>query len=818
MPSTRKLVRVFLASPGDLPDERRAAKAVVDEFNATWADEFGYQVELVGWEDTVSTYGRPQAVINRELESCELFVGMMWRRWGTPPDIAGGYTSGFEEEFSISVDRRSREGVPEISLFFKDIPAEFLRDPGDDLKKVLAFKKKLIEEKTLLFDTFTDTRHFEKKLHRCIARYIKNLRARERSAVSDQAQAPTKDDATPAVPEDSTNKETPLSVEGTAFIRTLVDSLEQVGADAIRAIDVARFRLLGSTIGAHGNDDPVLGIHDANLLFRARESVSLGEREREALVERALDHFPHQNVPLWHWVSSVGGLSRPLLPLISVLGRSARAGALEAMALIRQPLPAKQAEKRSMFFDSWFAQDAPATVKVAGLKYLGVCGIETDLPAIRSEMEKGDIQTVAVAGEAVLSIVMRQSRDRAVQVLNEFQGISVRTELVDAVFSAPAAISNETLLVAVEHRNPDVRRSATRLLRERSALPASAAENLLADPDCWVRYDALRALEETGRIFSVEQAKEVVVKPVTTLGWMRRDKNGEECWSEYEKVRLRMLSDEELVKRAETRPLFDRDAFFVLAERRFGQYAAALRAAVDDRFRSEWRKSFEALQHLVGNDSEVLEKARPLEDFSRRQFTRQALDLLCRRADPVDLPRVRSCLRDGTVDLSVEAVTYLRRFGEWDDIALVIESLRRRGDAHISLLSFVSETDTHFELAAETVYQLGRDRLADVFALELPEKLFVAILRKVPLTAFRGLSEATIDALLRSEHESIRKAAAAKCVRAFTKSKIVRLMSAYMSNDRPYYYNVVYWLDVGVSVPRPQAVNAADAALTGKLA
>ena len=51
MAERRRLVKVFLASPGIYP-ERKSAKIVVDEFNALLAEEFGYQVELVGWEDT----------------------------------------------------------------------------------------------------------------------------------------------------------------------------------------------------------------------------------------------------------------------------------------------------------------------------------------------------------------------------------------------------------------------------------------------------------------------------------------------------------------------------------------------------------------------------------------------------------------------------------------------------------------------------------------------------------------------------------------------------------------------------------------------
>ncbi len=84
MTDTRKIIRVFLASPGDLQDERRTAKAVVEEFNKLWADAMGYHVELIGWEDTISQYGRPQGIINQDLERCELVIGMMWKRWGTP--------------------------------------------------------------------------------------------------------------------------------------------------------------------------------------------------------------------------------------------------------------------------------------------------------------------------------------------------------------------------------------------------------------------------------------------------------------------------------------------------------------------------------------------------------------------------------------------------------------------------------------------------------------------------------------------------------------------------------------------------------------
>jgi len=82
MTETFRLIRVFLASPGDLPEERRLAKDAVDEINKQIAPLLGFRVELMAWEETLPGYGRPQDIINQELDVCELFIGMMWKKMG----------------------------------------------------------------------------------------------------------------------------------------------------------------------------------------------------------------------------------------------------------------------------------------------------------------------------------------------------------------------------------------------------------------------------------------------------------------------------------------------------------------------------------------------------------------------------------------------------------------------------------------------------------------------------------------------------------------------------------------------------------------
>ncbi len=149
----RNIFTVFLASPGDLGEERKAARDSVERINKILARRIGWQIELLGWEDTLPGYQRPQTLINKEVDSCDLFLGVLWRRWGQD---TGKFSSGFKEEFIRARDRRKNTGEPELWLFFKDIDEENLKDPGDQLKQVLQFKEEQRKLKELMFKEFND--------------------------------------------------------------------------------------------------------------------------------------------------------------------------------------------------------------------------------------------------------------------------------------------------------------------------------------------------------------------------------------------------------------------------------------------------------------------------------------------------------------------------------------------------------------------------------------------------------------------------------------------------------------------------------------
>lgn len=150
---------VFLASPGGLGEERMAARAVFAEYHATRSvdDEATFYVHA--WEDVSGGVGRPQELINRNLEECDFFVLLLGDTWGSPPDNDGTYSSGTEEEFYRALELLADPSSPmrDILVLFKAIDVNRLRDPGEKLKLVLNFRDRLEQAKQLLYENFDST-------------------------------------------------------------------------------------------------------------------------------------------------------------------------------------------------------------------------------------------------------------------------------------------------------------------------------------------------------------------------------------------------------------------------------------------------------------------------------------------------------------------------------------------------------------------------------------------------------------------------------------------------------------------------------------
>jgi hypothetical protein len=820
MATSRKIIKVFLASPGDLPDERQAAKQVVDEFNKQWADFSGTHVELVGWEDTVSKFGRPQDLINRDLDQCEFFIGVMWKHWGSPPSKDSRYTSGFEEEFERAVASRRRSNRPEISLLFKEIEPEFLKDPGEGLRKVMVFQKKIIDEKVILFQRFATLREFEGKIRDCITDYVQSLQAEEAQRIAQQTTSKLSDGSGGA--EKSDSAPSPLSSEGASFIREFVKNTERDGGGSnISPAEVARFRLLSTMLGVHGNDPNVLGVHDTNILFSHRNEMVLSVREMRAIVASSLTYITSETAPLWHWYVASDCEGDGYLSLTSTFGQSSeQVGALQAMRLISEPIKPVALFERAEIVALWFHDSADARLKAAALEYLAVCGLAEDLPLIRAEYERGNYQTVGPATDALLRITLRESRDAALKLLNELQPETIPSSLVVKLFSKPDSIDTNLLTTAATHRSSMVRNAAVPILARRGALSPALAEQLLTDSEGSIRFCALRFLAEAGRDYADEALKSILIKPAAATGSPFGlaslggagipDKQGEAFYKKFKDEQLRNLSDSALERIIAAEGIFEREARFARDYKHFRQRGGALRAALDNRFRSLVSADIEQLETKLGADAVTVKKLYSIEEYLRKQFCRQALDIICEKNQAQDLGRVRAAIQEGFVEFSAIDVEYIQRHGEWQDIKLLI-SLYERNDQGFSLLTGASAAVV--ESISSALVAIGKGRLSELAKLEMPYRLREAIIRHSSDKAIGSLPENDLMLLLRSPFDAIRKVTSLKAIRTAPKRRIDALLKAYLS-DGQRYYNVLYWLDFGSSLPKARVLAATQSVLS----
>jgi hypothetical protein len=119
---TNRIIKVFLSSPSDVQEEREGLARVIRDINEVLAflvPEKRLSLQLLSYETHVHPdLGPPQDVINSQIpDDYDIFVGVMWRRCGTPTKAAA---SGTIEEFKRARERREKGRLPIILFYFCD--------------------------------------------------------------------------------------------------------------------------------------------------------------------------------------------------------------------------------------------------------------------------------------------------------------------------------------------------------------------------------------------------------------------------------------------------------------------------------------------------------------------------------------------------------------------------------------------------------------------------------------------------------------------------------------------------------------------------
>lgn len=147
MVASVRRVNIFVASPGDVSSEREQLSKVISEINLTIsaiAPEKRVVLDLIKWE----THVHPamgldaQDVVNQQIGNYDVFVGMMWKRFGTATARAG---SGTEEEFRRAYATWQKNRTLPVLFYFCQATFAPPRSPEEieQLSKVLNFRNEL---------------------------------------------------------------------------------------------------------------------------------------------------------------------------------------------------------------------------------------------------------------------------------------------------------------------------------------------------------------------------------------------------------------------------------------------------------------------------------------------------------------------------------------------------------------------------------------------------------------------------------------------------------------------------------------------------
>ena len=151
-------LRVFLASPGDVADERALALTVLEQLQYDPLLRGRITIETVAWDKAgagtpMLATMTPQEAIKQDLSTpaeCHIVVVIFWSRMGTPLPAdwkkldGSGYRSGTEWEYLNALEAAEKQGKPEVLVYRRT--EKIVLDPDDSAFDEKSRQWKLVKQ------------------------------------------------------------------------------------------------------------------------------------------------------------------------------------------------------------------------------------------------------------------------------------------------------------------------------------------------------------------------------------------------------------------------------------------------------------------------------------------------------------------------------------------------------------------------------------------------------------------------------------------------------------------------------------------------
>lgn len=173
MPETRT-IKILVSCPGDVASEKEHIKRLCKDFSDGNLGNSNITFTVLDWKDFIGRYGvRPQEQLNVYFGEYDVYIGILWKRFGTKPGSKNSddkeNESGTEEEFHKAIENFETQGKPKIFFFIKEYDREARsKSEAEQLVKVYEFIEKQIECNNDFINTFNSGNVFNSKIVRLL--------------------------------------------------------------------------------------------------------------------------------------------------------------------------------------------------------------------------------------------------------------------------------------------------------------------------------------------------------------------------------------------------------------------------------------------------------------------------------------------------------------------------------------------------------------------------------------------------------------------------------------------------------------------------
>ena len=812
MSENHKIIPIFVASPSGLDKERKAIREAIEDINRRHSSNWLLQFKAIGWEETVGGNRRPQEIINQELEKCDYFFGLMADHWGSPPyrseDFEVEYTSGFQEEYELAQKLYKNNNMKDILLFFKKIPKDKMQDPGPSLSQVLQFQSQVRHNRKSLFAEFDKLDEFKKKIGDALCEIgWKNCETTTpiSGGVISAPSSQNTNSFESAIVTHTDTKEYHFSRSTRKFINAIQNKSGK--ANALTNVEVARLRLISAGTNRAGNDDAYIGVHDANLLFYFRSDLDLSHLEKTTLFTAGLRFMERQYVPFWYWTDGNVERVESLIQIKMIaINDSVASSALKIAEIFgyRPPPPLiLKCLEQGNWIKGWFEDERTSGLRNCAETYLSKWAEEDDIPALQEVRERKLGQQAAILDCIIVGIKFRHSESAGFRELNERDPELISAELQTILQDAIQGQTLEMLEGLTKRKADYLRLTSIRELVRRCALSEELAKELSEDSSKEVRLEARKSLSDKGIPIPKERAKQALEfkKNVLGLGTVlsgRRDTVDTSKFEDCLRHKSGKMSLDEFLALEEYDNSLDADAFLEACQKFPKKTENLLRDLIKDGLENHFEKRLAGSLITSSRGAELAKRLRIPEGFTCLGLTQKALVILLTQMKQRDLSLVREVIDRQEIERSKEVFQYFARFGSLEDIERILK-LRDGFEKGVTLLTGVNYTGV--EDLAQVLVKIGSNQFVDLIERFDSPELLHGVIKAVGSQEFKRLSDEKVLEFMGMGDHNVRKVTALRCIQVLSKSRISCLLEKYMA-ETERYYNTIYWLDLGSTMPR----------------